>query len=109
MLALDESFSNVKMTYVPKTTVEAIPAGAVVGGYTVDHFPLYVIDMGVFGHLDTRNNYAQALNHGNIPLKSTKWSYLVLQYREFLLNRQRMFDYPCPLIMLNNTGGSGRI
>ena len=80
MLAVNKSISYA-VSYVPKnTSLYGVPAGAVIGGFTADHFPLYIVELGVMGHLDAHNNYAECLYHRNIPTIATTWNSLVLEY-----------------------------
>ena len=81
MLAVDNSIMYVGVSYVPNSTsLDGVPAGAVIGGYTADHFPLYIVDLGLMGYHDLRNNYGEFLYHGNIPSTATTWNYLVVEY-----------------------------
>ena len=68
------------LRWVDNQLVEGVPHGAVVGGTTVDGFPLYVIQVnGVPGCYDARNSSAE-YEKGWKCLTSDTWQYLVLKY-----------------------------
>ena len=77
---MNKSFSYAKVSYVPNTSPDGVPAGAVIGGYTADYFPLYVVQLIVMGCLDARNDYGECLNHDGTPFTANTWNYMVVEY-----------------------------
>ena len=84
MLAVNDSDSYTRVSFVSKTSVDGVPPGAVIGGHTADGFPLYVIQMFLMGNLDARNDYGEYVTHSsnNIPRNDTEWRYLIVEYSE---------------------------
>ena len=84
MLAVNDSDSYTRVSFVSKTSVDGVPPGAVIGGHTADGFPLYVIQMFLTGNLDARNDYGEYVTHSsnNIPRNDTEWRYLIVEYSE---------------------------
>ena len=80
MLVFDKSDLYTTVSYVPKTSVEGIPSGVVIGGRTADNFPLYIVQMTLSGNLDARNNYGENHKDAGGPGISTEWDYMVVVY-----------------------------
>ena len=91
MLVLDKSDLHTSVSFVPKTSVDGIPSGAIIGGRTADNFPLYIVQMALMGNLDARNNYAEYSIAGGSPGSSTDWDYMVIVYSEYCLSKCRQF------------------
>ena len=100
MLVLDKSDLYTTVSYVPKTSVEGIPSGAVIGGRTADNFPLYIVQMTLSGNLDIRNNYGEYHKDGGGSGFSTEWDYMVVVYSKYchLHSNQQTPDLPLPLL-----------
>ena len=85
MLAVNKSISYARVSYVPNTSMDGVPAGAVIGGHTTDNFPLYVVKLdGGMGYLDARNNFGECMYSGNISFTATTWNYLVVEYSRLI-------------------------
>ena len=87
MLVLDTSDLYTSVSFVPKTSVDGIPSGAIIGGRTADNFPLYIVQMALMGNLDARNNYAEYSTSNGSPGTITDWDYMVIVYSEYCLRK----------------------
>ena len=70
------------MSYVSKTSVDGVPWNAVIGGYTADDFPLYIVWPSQTGNLDARNDYAEYIDLDDNASNSTDWMYMIVEYSE---------------------------
>ena len=82
MLVLENSDPFTTVAYVNKTSVDGVPLGAIIGGYTPDGFPLYVTWSSLTGNLDARNDYVEYVDLTGNAVTSTEWFYIVVDYSE---------------------------
>ena len=87
MLVLDESDPYTAVFYIPKTSVDGVPPGAVIGGHTADGFPLYVVWSFLTSSLDVRSGVAEYVSHQDVAVTRTEWDYMIVDYSEWLCNK----------------------
>ena len=89
---MDASDQYTVVSYVPKTSVDGVPDGAIIGGHLADQSPLYFAQADLMGYWDPQKNYAE-YPAASSSATSTEWDFMVVHYSKYCSHTSTLFGF----------------